>query len=37
MTAELDHSISHTNGIQLDGSESYYHAGTALHATFVIH
>jgi len=36
LAADMDHSIAQAYGIQSDGGDSYYPAGTAMRATFVI-
>ena len=36
LAADMDHSISQAYGIQSDGGDSYYPAGTAMRANFVI-
>lgn len=36
LAADMDHSIAHSYGIQSDGGDSYYPAGVAMRATFVI-
>lgn len=36
LAADMDHSICQAYGIQSDGGESYYPAGVAMRATFVI-
>jgi peroxiredoxin 2/4 len=36
MAADMDHSICRAYGIESDGGDSYYPAGTAMRATFVI-
>lgn len=36
LAADMDHSISRAYGIQSDGGDSYYPAGVAMRATFVI-
>ncbi|MBJ94985.1 MAG: alkyl hydroperoxide reductase [Rickettsiales bacterium] len=36
LAADMDHSISQAYGIQSDGGDSYYPAGVAMRATFVI-
>ena len=36
MAADMDHAICRAYGIESDGGDSYYPAGTAMRATFVI-
>ena len=36
LAADMDHSIAQAYGIQSDGGDSYYPAGVAMRATFVI-
>ncbi|MDP6966649.1 MAG: peroxiredoxin, partial [Candidatus Marinimicrobia bacterium] len=36
LAADMDHSIAQSYGIQSDGGDSYYPAGVAMRATFVI-
>ena len=36
LAADMDHSIAQSYGIESDGGESYYPAGVAMRATFVI-
>ena len=36
LAADIDHSIGNNYGVQSDGGDSYYPAGTSMRATFVI-
>ena len=36
LAADMDHSISQAYGIESDGGDSYYPAGTAMRATFLV-
>ena len=36
LAADMDHSICRAYGVESDGGDSYYHAGTAMRGTFII-